>query len=152
MSYFFAQSLSLTAQEIYKQRVLSDQSVTIHYRTEVEEVLGGDALTGVRVRNTMTGEQVDVDLSALFVYAGLIPRTGFLNGLVRLDDRGCIATDRCLRTDIPGIFAAGIVRADAAGHAITSAGDGATAAISACRYLRKRGGGDEGDKRSKAVA
>jgi thioredoxin reductase (NADPH) len=148
----FCPEPELAAQEIYKQRVLSDPSVTIHYRTEVTEILGRDVITGVRVRNTMTAEQFDVDLSALFVYAGLIPRTGFLNGLVGLDDGGCVATDQCLRTDVPGIFAAGIVRADAAGHAITSAGDGATAAISAYRFLRKVEGAVEGDKSSKAVA
>jgi thioredoxin reductase (NADPH) len=133
--FLFYPDAQLAAQETYKKRLLENPAITIHYETLVEEILTGDAVTGVRVRNTDTGELSEVELSALFVYAGLAARTGFLNGLVTLDANRRIPTDNWLRTDVPGVFAAGIVRADAAGHAITSAGDGATAAIAAHQYL-----------------
>ena len=61
-----------------------------------------------------------------------------LAGVVALDERGCVATDTWMRTDSPGLFAAGDVRADSAGQAVTAAGEGATAAIAAHRYLTSR--------------
>jgi len=71
----------------------------------------------------------------VFAYVGLDANTACLDRLVELDARGRIVTDAALRTSLPGLLAAGIVRSGAAGRAAASAGDGAAAAIGASRYL-----------------
>ena len=72
----------------------------------------------------------------VFVYIGFVPNTAYLDGKLKLDERGAIVTDASLATSVDGIFAAGALRAGWAGRAAASAGDGATAAISADAYLK----------------
>jgi thioredoxin reductase (NADPH) len=83
--------------------------------------------------------------SALFVYAGQAPNTAFLEPLregLRLDPDGRVPTDSLMRTALPGLFAAGDVRQDAPGFAVTAAGEGAAAAVAAHRYLTSLAGAD----------
>lgn len=88
-------------------------------------------LTGVVVRNVVTGEQRSLKVNGLFVYVGMEPRTGFLPPEVERDAQGFLVTDTEMRTSIPGIFAAGDVRSKLCRQAVTAAGDGATAAQAA---------------------
>jgi thioredoxin reductase (NADPH) len=129
-----------SAQQTYQQRVLDEQKIEVCWRTEVREVLGEADVTGVRVQDLVTGAERTVELDGLFVYVGLVPNSGFLAGLLKLDSDGRIPTDIWMRTELPGLFAAGDVRRDSASQAVTAAGDGATAAIAADRYLDARGG------------
>jgi thioredoxin reductase (NADPH) len=129
---------AFTAQHVYQQRVSESSAISVRRNTVVEEILGDDVVAGVRVRDGVTGEERRVELAGVFVYAGLEPNTGFLNGLLRLDESGRIPTDIWMRTELPGVFAAGDIRRDSAGQAITAAGDGATAAIAAHRYIHER--------------
>jgi len=73
----------------------------------------------------------------VFVYAGLVPDTGFLGGALRLDAAGRIETDAALRTSVPGIFAAGYIRAASPCLLAAACGDGAMAAAAAFSYLRE---------------
>jgi thioredoxin reductase (NADPH) len=104
----------------------------------VEEIQGDDAVTGAVVRDTLTGEKSQVQLAGMFIYAGLEPNTDFLKKVLRLDHDNRVPTDGWMRTELPGLFAAGDLRTDSAGLAITSAGDGAAAAIGAHGYLKDR--------------
>ena len=79
-----------------------------------------------------------LELAGLFVYVGLAPNTACLRDLAVLAPDGRVPTDAWMRTPLPVIFAAGDVRTDSAAQAITAAGDGATAAIAAHRYLADR--------------
>jgi thioredoxin reductase (NADPH) len=126
---------TLSAQAAYCDRVRDHERIEVRTSTVVEEVLGDVGLTGVRTRTTTDGAVADVELAGLFVYVGLTPDTAWLNGLLELDPSGHIPTDRAMRSDLPGVFAAGTVRSGAAGRAAASAGDGATAAIAVDRYL-----------------
>ena len=72
----------------------------------------------------------------MFVYIGLEVNTGYLQDIAELDDAGRVRTDICMRTSATGLFAAGDVRADSTSQAITAAGEGATAAMAADRYLK----------------
>jgi thioredoxin reductase (NADPH) len=135
----------LEGQQTYRQRVLDERKIEVSYRAEIREVLGESEVTGVRVQDLASGEERTVDLVGLFVYVGLAPSTGFLAGLLDLDEAGRIPTDIWMRTSVPGLFAAGDVRRDSASQAITAAGDGATAAIAADRYLRAREAGAPGE-------
>jgi len=109
----------------------------------VEEILGDDGVTGVRVRDLLSGASSKVELAGLFIFIGLQPNTALLKDLVRLSETGRVPTDGWMRTERPGLFAAGDIRQDSAAHAIASSGDGATAATAACRYIREnfRAGG-----------
>lgn len=125
----------LDAQETYRARVLAHEAIDVRYGIAVDEVLGTERVSGVRTREHATDTAGELELDALFVYVGLQPNTAFAtDGLSRdADDR--ILTDAALQTTLPGVFAAGICRAGAAGRAAASAGDGATAATSAHHYL-----------------
>jgi thioredoxin reductase (NADPH) len=84
-----------------------------------------------------SGEIAQVDLAGLFVYVGFKPNTALLRDLVKLSDTGHVPTDVSMQTEQPGLYAVGDIRQDSASQAITSAGDGATAAIAAYRYIKK---------------
>jgi thioredoxin reductase (NADPH) len=117
------------------RRVLADGKIDVRRQTAVDEILGDDAVIGVRLRDAATGEKSQIELAGIFIYAGSKPNTEFLESLLRLDQDGRIPTDLCMRTELRGLFAAGDLRADSAGLAITSSGDGAAAALAAHRYL-----------------
>ncbi len=134
----FHDQRTLSAPQTLQQRVLSHPKVAARYNTTVEEIQGDDAVTGAAVRDTLTGEKSQVQLAGMFIYAGLEPNTDFLKNLLRLDHDNRVPTDGWMRTELPGLFAAGDLRTDCAGLAITSAGDGAAAAIGAHGYLEDR--------------
>ena len=128
---------TFSAQQTYQQRVLGDTKIMPRYRTVVEEVLGDDAVSGVRARELTSGKSADVELTGLFVYVGLQPNTAILRNLVDLSDTGHVPTDSWMKTARGGLYAVGDIRQDSAAQAITSAGDGATAAIAAYRYIKE---------------
>jgi thioredoxin reductase (NADPH) len=123
---------------VYVQRVQNERKIEVFPQTEVRAIIGEEEVSGISVRDLQTDTERTVDLSGLFVYVGLAPNTGFLGDLLQLDPDGRIPTDIWMQTSVPGLFAAGDVRRDSASQAITAAGDGATAAIAADRYLRSR--------------
>lgn len=129
------------AQLTYKQRVLDERKIQVCWQTEVREVLGESEVTGVKVQELGSGAERTEELVGLFVYVGLEPSSGFLGGLLDLDEGGHVPTDIWMQTSVSGLFAAGDVRQHSASQAITAAGDGATAAIAADRYLRTRDAG-----------
>lgn len=133
----FNQSVDFSAQHAFRQRVASHPKINARHQTVVEEILGDDTLTGVRVRDVADGESAAIDLLGLFVYVGLKPNTSFLRGTLSLSETGHIATDAWMRTERRGIYAVGDIRQDSPAQAVTSAGEGAVAAIAAYRYIRE---------------
>ncbi len=129
---------TLAGQETYRRRVRDSAQVELRHRTVLEEILGDGQVDAVRVRDIETGESSTLPVSAVFANVGRIPNTSMLEGVVALDEHGRVPTDIWMRTEHEGLFAAGDVRADAAGQAISAAGDGATAAVAAHRYLADR--------------
>jgi len=125
-----------SAQNSYRQRVLETSKIIPRYQTAIEEILGDDVVAGVRVRNRASGEISQVDLAGLFVYVGLQPNTEFLRSVVNLSDTGHVPTNVSMQTARDGLYAVGDIRQGSASQAITSAGDGATAAIAAYRYIK----------------
>jgi len=128
---------TLQAQAHYQDRLHADGKVEIRYNTEVEEILGEDGVTGVRICDTASGVTTELDTEAAFIFIGLQPNAEFLDGIVPLTKSGHIPTDDRMRTARPGLFAAGSVRADNAGQAVAAAGDGASAALAAHAYLEE---------------
>jgi thioredoxin reductase (NADPH) len=130
---------ALRAQQALQSRLAAVGAITVALETVVEEILGEDTVTGIRLRNLTTGTTRDEPISGVFVFVGLAPNTGFLRGALTLDDAGRIETDIMMRTSLDGVFAAGDIRAGSVAHLAASSGDGATAAIAAYRYLHSRG-------------
>ena len=90
----------------------------------------------MQVVDTQTGEQSQLEAAGVFLYAGLTPNTPFLNGSVPVNEQGQVITDLQMRTSVPGILAAGDVRCESSRQLVSAAGDGATAALAAVRYVR----------------
>jgi thioredoxin reductase (NADPH) len=126
---------SLSAQHVLAQRIAHSRNVSITLNTEVEEILGNHAVTGMRLRDRNTGALRMQPASGIFINVGLEPNTGFLNGFVALDGSGLIETNLMMATSRPGIFAAGDIRSRSVALLAGAVGDGATAAVGAFRYL-----------------
>ena len=126
----------LRAQHVLQQRLREHPKIELHWNTQVTEVLGDNSVTGVRLLNTDTNEESQVDLNSLFVYVGLEPNSELVQGLVEMDNAGHIQVNLSMETSEPGLYAVGDVRQHSAAQLVAAAGDGATAAIAAYKYLR----------------
>ena len=119
---------SLRAQKILQERVFKHEKIRFQWNTVVKEVLGdGNTVTGLRLLSLTEGNEFEMPTNGVFVYVGMEPATGFLKGIVELDEQGFIKADCCYRTSMPGVFAAGDVRNGAWRQIITVAAEGALA-------------------------
>jgi thioredoxin reductase (NADPH) len=127
----------LRASVVMQTRARANAKIKWHLDAEVTELLGADKLTGVRLRDVVTGETSDLPVTGLFVAIGHDPRSDLVRGQVEADKAGYIVTDERTRTSVPGVFAAGDVQDSRYRQAITSAGTGCVAAMEAEWYLRE---------------
>lgn len=125
----------LRASKIMQERALADEKIEFVWNSQVVEVLGDNGVTGVRLRDTVTGNLSEIELSGVFVAIGHVPNTDFVKGVVELDENGYIATHERTRTTVEGIFAAGDALDHVYRQAITASGQGCMAAIDAGRWL-----------------
>ncbi len=117
-------------------RAFSDPKISFRWHTQVVDVLGDTAVSGVRLQDTVTGEESELAVSGLFVAIGHDPRTQLLRGQVELDDGGFVVVQgRTGQTSLRGVFAAGDILDHTYMQAITAAGSGCAAALDAERYL-----------------
>ncbi len=128
----------LDAQKALQDSVLSDPKIEVRWNTVVERILGNDQVHSVAIRDIQTGETSQVEVSGVFIFIGLDPNTESLKDLLPLDNAGHVQTNIWMETPISGIFAAGDIRQQSASQLVTAAGDGATAAIAAHRYISGR--------------
>ena len=130
----------LRASKIMATQALNCDKIRFAWNSVVTEVYGDDVITGIQLRDTVTGEERDLDVGGLFVAIGHTPNTGFLQGVVDLKPNGYIETPVAWRTEtsVPGIFAAGDVMDDFYRQAVTAAGTGCMAALEAERWLAHR--------------
>jgi thioredoxin reductase (NADPH) len=128
------------ASPIMVDRVRQNEKIELVLDSVVEEVLGDDRVTGIRVRNLVTGETSDLDTDGFFVAIGHDPNTGlFLEQLDHEPDTGYLVTQsRSTATNVPGVFAAGDVQDHTYRQAVTAAGSGCMAALDAERYLSEQ--------------
>jgi thioredoxin reductase (NADPH) len=126
---------TLRASAILQERAFAEPKLEFVWNTVVEEILGEGAVSGVRVRDVVTSEVSQLDVSAVFIFIGLTPNTGYLRGKLKMDGGGHIFVNEWMETEVPGLYAAGDIRANSARQVVTAAGDGATAAIRADHYI-----------------
>ena len=127
----------LRAARILQERAHSEPKVEFLLNNVVEEIEGQDLVERIRLQHKVTGEKSTLDVSGVFISVGQKPNTDYLKGIVPLDARGYIITNDKMETEIPGILAAGDIRSSSIRQVIAAAGDGATAAIYADRFLAK---------------
>ena len=132
----FHRGAALDAQQILQDRIAANPKIELRGGAEVTEILGADTVSGARIR-TADGESVE-PLNGLFIYIGLDPNSAPVADLVPLDNAGHIPVGLAMDTPQPGLFAAGDIRQQSAAQLVASAGDGATAAIAAFRYIRSK--------------
>jgi thioredoxin reductase (NADPH) len=132
---------SLDAQATLVGKALGCRKIEIVLDTAVDEILGDGKVTGVRLRDVRTGAARTLAADGVFIYVGTQPNSQLARGLLDLDAEGRIKTDAMMRTSVPGIFAAGDIRAGAVALLAAVAGDGAIAAVSARRHLQARSEG-----------
>lgn len=128
---------TITASDILQSELKKyADKITVHLGVTTDEIVGEDNKV-VKVVGTdkATGKKVDIPTDGVFVFVGLLPNTGFLNGAVELDGQGLITTNQKLETSMKGVFAAGDVRSGATMQIASAVGEGATAALMMREYL-----------------
>ena len=126
----------LRASKIMQERAFADPKIEFAWNSEVAEIHGDDKLTGVTLRDTVTGETRHLDVTGLFIAIGHDPRSELIKGQVKLDDEGYVLVDHpTTRTNLPGVFASGDLVDHHYRQAVTAAGTGCAAALDAERYL-----------------
>jgi thioredoxin reductase (NADPH) len=125
----------LRAGAVLIERAVNHPKIKFIWNTVVEEVIGGEAVKALRLKNVHTGETWDHPTDGLFIFIGHTPNTQLFAGQLELDEQGYIQVDALMRTSIPGVFAAGEAADPHYRQVITSAGMGAAAAIQANHFL-----------------
>ncbi len=126
----------LRASKIMQDRAFANDKIEFRWNTEVVDALGEAKLTGVRLRDTITGEESELGASGMFVAIGHDPNTALFRDSLTLDEDGYIVTaPDSTRTSVSGVFACGDVQDHTYRQAITAAGSGCMAAIETERYL-----------------
>lgn len=125
----------LRASKIMQDRAFKNEKIHFIWNSVVEEILGDETVSGVRVRNVVTGAVSDIKCAGVFVAIGHRPNTQLFAGQLHMDAQGYIVTKGGMATNIPGVFAAGDVQDARYRQAITAAGSGCMAAMDAERYL-----------------
>jgi thioredoxin reductase (NADPH) len=126
------------ADKIYQDKVLAlPDIIQPVLNTVVTSINGGAALESLSLRNVRTQEEHELKVDGLFVFTGFEPQGQFLPAGLALDAQGFIVTDTEMRTNLPGIFAAGDIRSKLCRQVATAVGDGATAGHAASIYLEQ---------------
>jgi thioredoxin reductase (NADPH) len=125
----------LRASKIMQDRAFRNEKIAFRWDSVVVDVLGGERVTGLRIRDVNTGEETDTSADGVFVAIGHAPSTELFAGQIDTDEAGYLVTHDGTRTNVPGVFACGDVQDHVYRQAVTAAGSGCMAAIEAERYL-----------------
>ena len=126
---------TLRATKIYHEPLMKAENLEFCWNSTVEEILHGDKVTGVRVKDVNSGENREISCDGVFVSVGRKPATELVKDWLELDKNGYIVADESTKTNVAGVFAAGDVRTKLLRQVVTAVADGAMAAIMAEEYL-----------------
>ncbi len=125
----------LRASKIMQDRAMKNEKISFAWNSVVEDILGQDVVTGVRLKNIVTGTSTNLACAGVFVAIGHRPNTDLFKGQLAMDEKGYLLTSQGTATSVAGVFAAGDVQDTKYRQAITAAGSGCMAAIDAERFL-----------------
>jgi len=138
--YLIHRRNELRASRIMQQRAQNDPKIEFVWNSQVIDILGEEKVTGVRIKDTVTGDEKNIELTGLFVAIGHVPRSELLIGQIDLDSNGYVKTQSdSTKTNIEGVFACGDLVDHVYRQAITAAGTGCQAALDAERFLASQG-------------
>ena len=138
--YLIHRRNELRASRIMQQRAQNDPKIEFVWNSQVIDILGEEKVTGVRIKDTVTGDEKNLELTGLFVAIGHVPRSELLIGQIDLDSNGYVKTQsESTKTNIEGVFACGDLVDHVYRQAITAAGTGCQAALDAERFLASQG-------------
>lgn len=129
----------LRASKIMQDRAMQNEKIAFIWNSVIEDILGGKTVTGVRLKNIVTGKTTELSCAGVFVAIGHRPNTTLFTNQIEMDATGYIRTHAGTATSVPGVFAAGDVQDSHYRQAITAAGTGCMAAIDAERFLERLG-------------
>lgn len=127
----------LRATQILQERAFANKKIEFCLKSVVTEITGNNKVEGITIKNTVSSKEKTLNCDGVFVLIGLSPNSDNLKGILKLDEKGYIATDDDMRTSVDGIFACGDVRHKSLRQIVTAAGEGATAAVSAEHYVER---------------
>lgn len=125
----------LRANRTAQNRALANEKLEIIYNTTLEEIIGEDKVTSVRLKNKITGEETIMPIEGIFIFAGYTPNNDFFPSQLAVDERGYVLTDEKMATNLPGIFAVGDVRQKPLRQVTTAVGDGGVVITAVEDYL-----------------
>ena len=120
------------------ERAFAHPKMNFVWNSVLDSIEGDGEVTGVKIKNTKTGEITDFACGYVFFFVGMVPGTECVKGQMELDGRGWVHTNEMMETDVPGVFAVGDVRAKYLRQVSTAIGDGAIAATAAERYIEEQ--------------
>ena len=126
---------AMRATKVLQDKAFADPKIEFIWNTDVAAIEGESAVERLKLKNAKTGEESVLPVGGVFIAVGLVPCTDYLKGVVDMDPYGAVMTNDKMETNMPGIYAAGDVRANSVRQVVTAAGDGATAAIYAQKYI-----------------
>lgn len=129
---------TLRAAKSLQEKAFNHPKIKFIWDTVVEEAKGDEILESLVIKNLKTGETSELLVNGVFVFVGLDPKSEIFKGKVAMDEKGYIITDRNMKTNVEGVFAAGDVTQKSLRQVITAAADGAIAAISAEEYINEK--------------
>ena len=129
----------LRASKIMQDKAMKNEKISFRWNSVVEDMLGDDVVTGLRLRDSLTNDTTTLDCKGVFVAIGHTPNTRIFRGQIEMDANGYIQTSHGTATNVPGVFAAGDVQDPHYRQAITAAGTGCMAAMDAERFLEAEG-------------
>ena len=136
--YLIVRKPYLRASDVMKRRVMNTPNIEILFECNVKGLFGEEVVEGahvIRAAGTEQEDHFDISIDGFFLGIGHNPNTAFLNGQLELLEGGYIKTDECMRTNVPGVFAAGDVRVTPLRQVVTACADGAIAAMQCYKYI-----------------
>ncbi len=137
--YMLVRRDELRASKIMQQRVMNAPNIEVLWNTETEEVLGEEDVTGIRVKNNVSGEVKEIPVTGFFVAIGHKPNTDVFKDFIDMDDAGYIKTiPGTAKTNVPGVFATGDAQDKIYRQAVTAAGSGCMGALDAEKFIAEK--------------
>ncbi|MFH6982172.1 thioredoxin-disulfide reductase [Marinoscillum luteum] len=137
--YMLVRRDEMRASKIMQQRVLNAPNIEVLWNSETDEVLGEEEVTGLRIKDTVTGEKREIEVQGFFVAIGHKPNTDIFKGFLDMDSAGYIKTiPGTSKTNIPGVFATGDAQDKIYRQAVTAAGSGCMGALDAEKFIAEK--------------
>ena len=129
----------LRATRILQERAFNNPKIEIIWDTVLDKIEGDESgVNNLKIKNVKTGDISDLKVDGVFIFVGALPNTGYVPAEIERNSRGFLITDDNMETSVPGVFAAGDVRAKLLRQIVTAVGDGATAAFAAEQYIQNK--------------